>query len=664
MSIAIACLVGIAGVSCTQNQKESKTQEQEFKYLVDEFADLKVIRYKVPGWDDLTLQQKSFIYYMGEAAKCGRDIFWDQNFKHNLEVRRALENVLESYTGDRETPEFKEFLVYAKRVFFSNGIHHHYAEEKILPGCNAEYMRHLLENSQDIADVDKMVDIMCDPGLYKTRKSAGDAGDLLMTSATNFYSGVTRAEAEAFYGSLEETEDPRPVEYGLNSRLVKKDGKIFEEVYATEGLYGPALQQICHWLEKAAEVAESPEQSSYLKTLINYYQTGDLALWDAFNVAWVQDTDTELDFVNGFVEVYGDPLGRKGSWEGNVNYIDKEASRRTAIISGNAQWFEDHSPIDPRFKKENVTGVSAKVINVAMLGGDAFPSTPIGINLPNSDWIRKEYGSKSVTIANITNAYEKAAEESPKNMLDEFSWNEEEIALLKKYGTLTGNLHTDLHECLGHGSGQLLPGVSSNALQDYSSTLEEVRADLFALYYLGDPKLVELGILPDTTAYKAEYINYIRNGLFTQLVRIEPGKDITQAHMQCRQLIASWCLKNGNAIERKVKDGKSYFVVNDYQGLRKLFATLLAEMQRIKSEGDYTAGKAMVEKYAVKVDQELHKEVLERYASLNLKPYGGFLNPNIIPVYDKKGRLKDLELEYAGGFLEQHLSYGRAYGFL
>ena len=664
MSIAIACLAGIAGVSCTQNPNELKTQEQEFKYLVDEFADLKVIRYKVPGWDDLTLQQKSFIYYMGEAAKCGRDIFWDQNFKHNLEVRKALENILESYTGDRETAEFNEFLVYAKRVFFSNGIHHHYAEEKILPGCTAEYMKHLLENSQDIPDVDRMVAIMCDPGLYKMRKSSGNEGDLLLTSATNFYSGVTRAEAEAFYRSLEVPGEPRPVELGLNSRLVKKNGELLEETYSTEGLYGPVLQQICHWLEKAAEVAESPEQASYLKTLINYYQTGDLALWDAFNVAWVQDTDTELDFVNGFVEVYGDPLGRKGSWEANVNYIDKEASRRTAIISGNAQWFEDHSPIDPRFKKENVTGVSAKVINVAMLGGDAFPSTPIGINLPNSDWIRKEYGSKSVTIANITNAYDKAAEESPKNMLDEFSWDKEEIALLKKYGTLTGNLHTDLHECLGHGSGQLLPGVSSNALQEYSSPLEEVRADLFALYYLGDPKLVELGILPDTTAYKAEYINYIRNGLFTQLVRIEPGKDITQAHMQCRQLISSWCLKNGSAIERKVKDGKSYFVVNDYQGLRQLFATLLAEIQRIKSEGDYTAGKALVEEYAVKVDQELHREVLERYASLNLKPYGGFLNPTIVPVYDKKGRLKDMQLKYAGDFLEQHISYSRAYGFL
>ncbi|MDD2825241.1 MAG: dihydrofolate reductase, partial [Bacteroidales bacterium] len=421
---------------------------------------------------------------------------------------------------------------------------------------------------------------------------------------------------------------------------------------------------ICAWLEKAKQVAESPEQASYIQTLIDYYQTGDLALWDAFNVARVQDTDTFVDFINGFIEVYGDPLGRKGSWEGNVNFVDREASRRTAVISDNAQWFEDNSPVDERFKKEKVTGVSAKVINVAMLGGDAFPSTPIGINLPNSDWIRKEYGSKSVTIANITNAYEKAAEESPRNMLDEFSWDTDEIALLKKYGTITGDLHTDLHECLGHGSGQLLPGVSSNALGEYSSALEESRADLFALYYLADPKLVELGILPDTEAYKAEYINYIRNGLFTQLVRIEPGRNITQAHMQCRQLISSWVFQNGNAIEKKVREGKTYFVINDYLQLRQLFATLLAEIQRIKSEGDFQAGKSLVENYAVQVDQALHKEVLERYAALNLKPYGGFLNPDIIPVYDKKGNLKDVKLEYAEDFLQQHLSYGRAYNFL
>lgn len=664
MKIAFACLAGIAGLSCTQNNKEITKQETEFKYLVDEFADIKIMRYKVPGWDDLTLNQKSFIYYMGEAAKCGRDIFWDQNFRHNLVVRKCLESILETYTGDRETDEFKEFLVYAKRVFFSNGIHHHYAEEKILPGCSADYIRHLLENSEISAKVNSMVDLMCDPDLFKMRKSDGKKGDLLLSSSTNFYSGVSRKEAETFYIAKEDPTNQRPVEYGLNSRLVKRNGKITEETYKVNGLYGPAITQICLWLEKAASVAESPEQASYIRTLIDYYKKGDLALWDSFNVAWVQDTDTFVDFINGFIEVYGDPLGRKGSWEGNVNFVDREASRRTAIISDNAQWFEDNSPIDPRFRKEKVTGVSAKVINVAMLGGDCYPSTPIGINLPNSDWIRKEYGSKSVTIANITNAYAKAAEESPKNMLDEFSWDQEEVAFLKKYGTLTGDLHTDLHECLGHGSGQLLPGVSPNALGDFSSVLEEARADLFALYYLADPKLVELGVLPDTVAYKAEYINYIRNGLFTQLVRIEPGRNITQAHMQCRQLIATWAMRNGNVIEKKIRDGKTYFAINDFEGLRQLFASLLREIQRIKSEGDYKAGKTLVEQYAVRVDQDLHKEVLERYAALNLKPYGGFLNPDIIPVYNKKGKLKDLKLEYADDFLQQQLSYGKAYGFL
>jgi len=664
MKIAFACLAGIAGLSCHQGPKETKNQESEFRYLVEEFADIKIIRYKVPGWDDLDLQQKKFIYYMGEAVKCGRDIFWDQNFKHNLEVRKCLEAILETYTGNRETPEFQEFLVYAKRVFFSNGIHHHYAEEKILPSCSADYMKQLLENSDVHADRDSMVEIMCNPGLYKMRKSMGREGDLLLTSSTNFYDGVSRTQAEEFYAAMEDTSDRRPVEYGLNSRLVWKEGAVIEETYKADGLYGPAIQQICHWLEKAAGVAESPEQASYIKTLIDYYQTGDLALWDAFNVAWVQDTDTFVDFINGFIEYYGDPLGRKGSWEGNVNYMDTEASRRTTIISQNAQWFEDNSPIDPRFRKEQVTGVSAKVINVVMLGGDSYPSTPIGINLPNSDWIGKEYGSKSVTIANITNAYDKAAQESPKNMLDEFSWDEQEVALVKQFGTKTGDLHTDLHECLGHGSGQLLPGVSSTSLGEYYSALEESRADLFALYYLADPKLVELGVLTDPEAYKAEYINYIRNGLFTQLVRIEPGRNITQAHMQCRQLIASWVFQNGNAIEKKVRDGKTYFVINDYGELRQLFATLLAQIQRIRSEGDYKAGKALVEQYAIQVDQELHREVLERYAALELRPYGGFLNPNIIPVYNRKGEIKDLKLEYAEDFLQQQLSYGKAYNFL
>jgi len=492
----------------------------------------------------------------------------------------------------------------------------------------------------------------------------GKEGDLLLTSSTNFYDGVNRVQAEEFYASMEDTSDRRPVEYGLNSRLTRKEGAVFEEIYKADGMYGPAIQKICHWLEKAAGVAQSPEQASYIKTLRDYYQTGDLALWDAFNVAWVRDTESFTDFINGFIEVYGDPLGRKGSWEGNVYFTDKDASRRTTIISQNAQWFEDNSPIDPRFRKEQVTGVSAKVINVVMLGGDSYPSTPIGINLPNSDWIRKEFGSKSVTIANITNAYDKSAQESPKSVLGEFSWDEKEVALIKQYGAITGDLHTDLHECLGHGSGQLMPGVSSNALGEYSSTLEEARADLFALYYLADPKLAELGILSDPEAYKAEYINYIRNGLFTQLVRIEPGRNITQAHMQCRQLIASWALQNGNAIERKVRDGKTYFVINDFGELRQLFATLLAQMQQIKSEGDIEAGRFLVEQYAIQVDQELHREVLERYAALELKPYGGFLNPNIIPVYNRKGEIKDLKLEYAQDFLQQQLSYGKAYNFL
>jgi len=653
MKIAFACLVGIAGCSCSGNSGRNTSPEPGFKYLADEFADLKVIRYRLPGWDDLTLKQKSFIYYLGEAAKSGRDIFWDQNFKYNLAVRKCLENILETYSGDRDTPEFSQFLTYAKRVFFSNGIHHHYAEDKILPECSSEYMLSLIQNSQDSLG-EELLAIMCDPALYPRRES-------------NFYGDVSLTEAEAFYEKMSDRKDPRPVEYGLNSKLIKKDGQITEDIYRIDGLYGPAITQICHWLEKAAEVSETPQQAACLKTLIEYYKTGDLKSWDQFNIAWSQDTLSEVDFVNGFVEVYADPLGMKGAWEANVNYIDKEASKRTSIISANAQWFEDHSPIDPRFRKSEVRGVSAKVINVAMLGGDAFPSTPIGINLPNSDWIRKEYGSKSVTIANISNAYDRAAEESPKNMIDEFSWDSTEVALLRKYGSLTGDLHTDLHECLGHGSGQLLPGTSPNALKGYSSPLEESRADLFALYYIADPKMTELGILPDGQAYKAEYINYIRNGLFTQLVRIEEGKDVTQAHMQCRQLIASWCYEKGqkdNVIEKKVRDGKTYFVINDFDALRNLFGELLAEMQRIKSEGDYLAGKNMVETYGVKTDPVLHKEVRARYAALELRPYGGFMNPDIIPVTDKKGQVTDYRIEYAKDFIQQHLAYGKAYSFL
>lgn len=664
MKYAFACLLGIAGTSCAQ---KSEVPDTPFTYLVDEFADLKIIRYQVPGWDNLTLKQKSLVYYLGEAAKCGRDIFWDQNGKYNIAVRRCLENILETYTGDRESPEFKQFTVYAKRVFFSNGIHHHYSEDKILPECSAQYITQLIEYSAESNYGVDLVPIMCDPDIYPIRKSSGTQGDLLLTSGMNYYDSVTREQAESFYDSQEDASNPHPVEYGLNSKLVMRNGVLEEDVYKVDGLYGKALEQICYWLEKAADVAESPVQESYIRTLIDYYKTGDLQLWNDFNVAWAQDVTTDIDFVNGFVEVYGDPLGRKGAWEANVNFRDNEASKRTEIISNNAQWFEDNSPIDPRFRKKEVKGVSAKVINVAMLGGDCYPSTPIGINLPNSDWIRKEHGSKSVTIANITAAYDRAAEESPKNMLNEFSWDQAEVDLIKQYGGLTGDLHTDLHECLGHGSGQLLPGVSSNALKDFSSTLEEARADLFALYYLADPKLVELGILPNEEAYKAEYINYIRNGLFTQLVRIELGKTVTESHMQNRQLIARWCYEKGmeqNVIEKRTKDNKTYFVINDYAALRNLFGSLLAEMQRIKSEGDYAAGKKIVENYAIQIDPILHKEVRDRYAALELKPYGGFLNPTIIPVKNRKGEIADYCIEYATDFLKQELAYGRVYSFL
>lgn len=664
MKFAFACLLGVAGTSCTQ---KPATPESPFTYLVDEFADLKIIRYQVPGWDNLTLKKKSLVYYLGEAAKCGRDIFWDQNGKYNLAVRKCIENILETYTGDRECAQWQQFTVYAKRVFFSNGIHHHYAEDKILPECDAAYMAQLIENSAQSPYGKELVPIMCDPTLYPMRKSTGITGDLLLTSGMNYYDGVTRPQAEAFYDAREDPSNPHPVEYGLNSKLVLRDGTLQEDVYKVDGLYGKALEQICFWLDKAADVAESPVQEAYLRTLISYYQTGDLQLWSDFNVAWAEDTATDVDFVNGFVEVYGDPLGRKGAWEANVNFRDNEASKRTEIISGNAQWFEDNSPIDPRFRKAEVKGVSAKVINVAMLGGDSYPSTPIGINLPNSDWIRKEHGSKSVTIANITAAFDRAAEESPKSMLAEFSWDSAEVELIKQYGGLTGDLHTDLHECLGHGSGQLLDGVSPNALKDYFSTLEEARADLFALYYLADPKLVELDIIPNAEAYKAEYISYIRNGLFTQLARIELGKDVTQSHMQDRQLIACWCYEKGlaqNVIEKKIRDGKTYFVINDYTALRSLFGSLLAEIQRIKSEGDYEAGKALVEGYGIKVDPVLHKEVKDRYAALALKPYGGVVNPSIIPVQNRKGEVTDYRLEYATDFLSQELEYGRGYSFL
>ena len=655
-----------AAVSCGNGA--ATQQDKDFKYLIDEFADLKIMRYRIPGWDGLTLRQKEYVYHLGEAAKYGRDILWDQHCKANLPIRHAIENILVNYGGDRECKDFQDFTVYAKRVFFSNGIHHHYAEDKFFPGCPREYFASLMDAvGIPAAEASELLEIIYNPDIYPQRKSNSSEGDIVALSAVNFYDGVTREEVENYYHGIQNPDDPEPISYGLNTKVVKgDDGVVREEVWKIGGIYSPALEKIAAELEKAAAVAENDLQKQYIATLIEYYRTGDLRLWDKYNIEWVQDTLGTVDFVNGFVEDYTDPLGRKGSWEGLVNIKDHEASERTEILSENAQWFEDNSPVDPRFRKKTVKGITAKVINATTLGGDCYPSTPIGINLPNADWIRKEHGSKSVTIANITHAYDIAAQESPKSTLNEFAWDENEIAAAKKYLSLTDEIHTDLHECLGHGSGQILPGVSPNALKEYSSTLEETRADLFGLYYIADPRLVELGILPDMEAYKAQYSNYIRNGLMVQFSRVELGRKNTEAHMQNRKLIAEWCYEQGladNVIEKKVRDGKTYFVVNDYEALRGLFGKLLAEVQRIKSEGDYAAGKALVETYAVNIDPALHKEVRERYDALGLKPYGGFVNPEIIPV-TRNGKVVDYRVEYPDDYLGQMLEYGRKYATL
>ena len=652
-------------VSCADKAAEQKTTDGQFRYLVDEFADLKIMRYNVPGWDDLSLQQKKYVYHLAEASKYGRDIIWMQNYKHNLRVRKALEAVLENYEGDRTSEDWAGFETYAKRVFFSNGIHHHYAEDKFYPECPEAYFRSLLTAVG--ADDAGLLEIIYSKDIAPARKVMDSNVDIVAESAVNFYDNVTRAEVEAFYAAMVDPSDKTPVSYGLNSKVVKgDDGVVKEDVYKVGGLYGNALKKICKELKKAARYAENETQKAYIADLIQYYKTGDLKLWDKYNVQWVKDTLGTVDFVNGFVEDYNDPLGRKATWEGLVNFKDIEASRRTELISENAQWFENNSPVDARFKKKEVKGVTAKVINVAVLAGDCYPAAPIGINLPNADWIRREHGSKSVTIANLTSAYNMAAQESPKNLLGEFAWSDEEVALEKKYGALTSDLHTDLHECLGHGSGQLLPETSPNALGEYSSALEETRADLFGLYYLADPKLVELGILPDMEAYKAQYSSFIRNGIFTQFTRVELGKKNMESHMQDRKLISEWCYRKGlskNVIEKKVRDGKTYFVVNDFEALRVLFGELLAEVQRIKSEGDYEAGKALVETYAVNIDYDLHKEVLERYSALGLKPYGGFLNPEIVPVR-KGGKVVDYEIVYSDSYIGQMLQYGKEYSTL
>jgi Peptidase family M49. len=679
MKKIIMC-IGLAGLlaGCSQNNQEAAKEqvEPEFKYLVDEFADLKIMRYQIPDWDQLTLQQKEYIYDLGEAAKCGRDILADQNFKYNLVIRKTVEAILNSYNGDKTTADYQNFVVYAKRIFFSNGIHHHYAEDKFTPEITEAYFADLVKNSdtnllplKEGESVDDflafLTPVIFDKELYKMRRS--NEADIIANSAVNFYKGdISKDEVESFYDAMRLPNDETPISYGLNSKLVKENGVITEDVYKADGLYGEAITQIIGWLEKANAVAENEAQKNYTRLLIDYYKTGDLKTWDTFNIAWVQDSVSYIDYVNGFIEDYGDPMGMKATWEAVVNFKDLEATKRSNIISSNAQWFEDNSPVDNRFKKKECKGVTAKGIVVTTLAGDCFPSPPIGINLPNADWIRKDYGSKSVTITNLMEAYDKAAEESPKSALSEFAYSQQEIDLCKKYGSIADVVHTDLHECLGHGSGQLLPETQPNALKEYNSALEEARADLFGLYYCADPKMVELGVFLDADAYKAEYCSFIRNGLMSQLSRIELGKTVTESHMQDRKLIAEWCYEKGNAenvIEKIVKDGKTYFVINDYAKLRDLFGQLLAEVQRIKSEGDYAAGKALIDDYAVQIDPVLHKEVKDRYNALNLKPYGGFINPEIIPV-EENGIVVDYIVEYPTDFVAQHLNYGKKYSFL
>ena len=656
----------------------SVTNDNGFDYVVDRFADLEILRYQVPGFESLTLKQKQLLYHLSEAALMGRDILFDQNCRYNLPIRRTLEAIYTSYKGDRQTPDFLALETYLKRVWFANGIHHHYAEDKFQPGFSAEFLKKAISQldpalvpvrpGQSIeAFTEEICQVILDPTVLPKRTTQSGDQDLIQASANNYYGeGLTQKEVEDFYASQKnDPTDMTPISYGLNSRLVKENGQIREKVWKVGGLYSPAIEAIVAELEKAISFAENKAQKETIETLIDYYRTGDLRTFDAYSILWVEDTASEVDFVNGFIETYGDPLGRKASWESTVNFINKEATKRTKTISDNAQWFEDHSPVDPRFKKEQVKGVSAKVITVTMLGGDCYPSTPIGINLPNADWIRRDHGSKSVTIENITEAYDKAAQGN--GFKEEFVWSEEERQLIKRYGFITDNLHTDLHECLGHGSGKLLPGTDPDALKAYSSTIEEARADLFGLYYLADPKMVELGLVPDQEAYKAEYYKYMMNGLMTQLVRIAKGKDVEEAHMRNRQLIARWTYEHGQrdkVVEIVRREGKSYVVINDYRRLRELFAQLLAEIQRIKSEGDFQAAKQLVENYGVKIDPQLHEEILERYKKLNLAPYKGFVNPVMRLVKNAQGEVTDVTLDYTEGYAAQMLRYSRDYSYL
>ena len=671
----IACAAFALLTACS-GSKTTTAEADKFDYTVEQFADLQILRYRVPGFENLSLQQKELVYYLTEAALQGRDILFDQNGKYNLRIRRTLEAIYTGYKGDKNTPDFKAMEVYLKRVWFSNGIHHHYGSEKFVPGFAPEFFKEavlsvdastlpLAEGQTAEQLCDELSPVIFDPAVMPKRVNQAAGEDLVLTSACNYYDGVTQKEAEDFYNAMKDPKDETPVSYGLNSRLMKENGKIQEKIWKVGGLYGQAIDKIVYWLKKAEGVAENPEQKAVIAELIKFYETGDLKTFDEYAILWVKDLNSLVDFVNGFTESYGDPLGMKASWESLVNFKDMEATHRTEIISGNAQWFEDHSPVDKQFKKDEVKGVSAKVITAAILAGDLYPATAIGINLPNSNWIRSHHGSKSVTIGNITDAYNKAAHGNGFN--EEFVYSDAELQLIDKYADLTGELHTDLHECLGHGSGKLLPGVDPDALKAYGSTIEEARADLFGLYYVADPKLVELGLTPNEDAYKAEYYTYLMNGLMTQLVRIEPGNNVEEAHMRNRQLIARWVFEKGAAdkvVELVKKDGKTYVVVNDYEKLRELFGELLSEIQRIKSTGDYQGAHDLVENYAVKVDPALHAEVLERYKKLNLAPYKGFVNPKYEAVVDAAGKITDVKVTYDEGYAEQMLRYSKDYSNL
>lgn len=638
---------------------------EQFRYTDERFADIQMLRYRLDGFEALTLRQKLYIYYLAKATLCGRDITTDQFGRYNLRIRKVLETIYKRYEGDRTTTEFKALETYLKRVWFSNGIHHHYGCEKFVPDFTEKYFRQVVESCAcEDEDIDELCKVIFDPTVQPKRVNQKAGDDLVQTSACNYYDGVTQQEAEDFYDAMRDENDPTPISYGLNSTLRKTaDGTLKEDIWYEGGLYGEAIKHITYWLEKAAEVAENELQAKIIGMLVDYYRTGDLSKFDAYSIEWLKEHEGRIDFINGFIEVYGDPLGMKASWEGIVTYKDMVATQRTQTISKNAQWFEDHSPVDPRFRKPQVIGVTANVVCSAMLGGDEYPSTAIGINLPNADWIRACYGSKSITIGNLTHAYNQAAKGN--GFLEEFVVDEATRAMIERYGDVCDDLHTDLHECLGHGSGQLLAGVSADALGSYGSTIEEARADLFGLYYIADAKLVELGLVPDAEAYKSQYYTYMMNGLLTQLTRIQPGNEIEEAHMRNRALIARWTLEHYPSAVRLVKhEEKAYVEVSDYEQLREAFAKLLAEIQRIKSEGDFDAAKLLVERYAIHVEPKLHEELLARYKSLGIAPYKGFLNPKMEVVSDGEGNATDVRLDYTEAYDEQMLRYSSEYGFL